>query len=57
MKCGTGGLFRATGADRQEYSLLSTLLNIFLEKIMFDALEDHDGNVSKPAEHYQSMIC
>ena len=57
MKCGTGGLFRATGADRQEYSLLSTLLNIFLEKIMFDALEDHDGNVSKPAEQYQSMIC
>ena len=38
--------FRTTVGVRQECLHSSTLLNIFLERIMTDALEDHDGTVS-----------
>ena len=32
--------------DRDVYSHTHTLFNIFLERIMTDALEDHEGTVS-----------
>ena len=38
--------FRTTFGVRQECHLSSTLFNIFLEKIMTDVLEEHDGKVS-----------
>ena len=41
-----GELFRTTVMVRQECLMSSTLFNIFLERIMSDALEEHDGKVS-----------
>ena len=41
-----GDWFRSTVGVRQECLLLSTLFNIFLESIVTDALEDHEGTVS-----------
>ena len=42
----TGDWFRTTVGVRQGYLLRPTHLNIFLERIMTDALEDHEGTVS-----------
>ena len=41
-----GDWFRATVGVRPSYVLFSTLFNIFLERIMTDALNDHEGTVS-----------
>ena len=42
----TGNWFRTTVGVRQECLLPLTLFNIFLDRIMTDALEDHEGTVS-----------
>ena len=46
MNGSIGEWFRTTVAVRQGCLLSPTLFNIFLEQIMSDALEEHDGKVS-----------
>ena len=46
MNGSIGEWFRTTVGVRQECPLSPTLFNIFLERIMSDALEEHDGRVA-----------
>ena len=46
MNGSTGKWFRTAVRIRQVYLLSSILFNIFLDRIMSDALEEHDGKVS-----------
>ena len=46
MNGSIGECFRTTVGVRQGCLLSPTLFNIFLERIMSDALEEHDGKVS-----------
>ena len=46
MNGSIGEWFRTTVGVRQGCSLSPTLFNIFLKRIMSDALEEHDGKVS-----------
>ena len=46
MNGSIGEGFRTTVGVRQECHLSPTLFNIFLERIMPDALEEHDGRIS-----------
>ena len=55
MNDSTGEWFRTTVGVRQGCLLSSTLFNIFFERIMSDALEEHDGKVSIGGE--PSPIC
>ena len=50
MNGSLGEWFRTTVGVRQGCLLSPTLFNIFLERIMSDALEEHDGKVSIGAE-------
>ena len=42
----TGEWFRTTVGVRQGCLLLPTVFNIFLDRIMCEALDDHEGSVS-----------
>ena len=47
MNDSTGEWLRTTVGVRQRSLFCSTLFHIYLETIMFDALEEHEGDVSR----------
>ena len=55
MNCSTGEWFRSTVGVRQECLFSSTLFNFFLERIMSDALEEHDGKISTGGKSITSL--
>ena len=55
MNGNTGEWFRLTVGVRQGCLLLPNLFNIFLERMAFDALEEHDGNDSIGGRNITSL--
>ena len=55
MNGSIGEWFRTTVGVRQGCLLSPTLFNNFLERIMSDALEEHDGKVSKGGRNNTSL--
>ena len=52
-----GEWFKTTVRIRQGCLLSPILFKHFLERIMSDALEEHDGKVSIGGKYYQSAVC
>ena len=58
MNGSVGEWFRTTVVVRQEFILSPTFFNIFLEWIVSDALEEHDGKVSIGGRNInKSLVC
>ena len=58
MNGSIGECFRTTVGVRQGCLLSPTLFNIYLERIMSDALEEHEIKVSIGGQkYYQSAVC
>ena len=55
MNGSIGEWFRTTVGVRQGCLLSPTLFNIFLERIMSDALEEHDGKFSVGGRNINSL--
>ena len=47
---------QANGSEQQLESD-KDIFNIFLERIMSDALEEHDGKEDRRKNNYQSAVC